>query len=239
MFHSCGKEAGWFFCGNFGMVLINSAWTEGSHAKDILQKMIEVTMMRGAQSGGVVTYVQSGRSRCKDLRGVRSRVLNGKRTDLSKLVRAKLDRSERRNRILRGRTKIVRVFAGHTRFATTSLSTFAGTHPHQWSPPRTMGVYTGFNVGVLEYETRNCENFISHNGDLDAFDICGTIYPLEVLQQWLPRVTGCPLPAPVDSVVIAGLIDCLRTQGNWILSVRYGFLFGSGHMSLDYAMPSA
>ena len=45
--------------------------------------MIQVTMMRGAQSGGVVTYYPQ---RGGGLVGVRSRVVNGKRTDLSQLV---------------------------------------------------------------------------------------------------------------------------------------------------------
>lgn len=39
-----------FFCGNFGIILINSAWINtdgGKKALDILEKMVEVTMMRG------------------------------------------------------------------------------------------------------------------------------------------------------------------------------------------------
>lgn len=40
------------FCGNFGVLLINSSWVNvdgGKRALDILEKMIEVTMMRGKQ----------------------------------------------------------------------------------------------------------------------------------------------------------------------------------------------
>eukprot|EP00526_Cylindrotheca_closterium_P029493 CAMPEP_0113659004 /NCGR_PEP_ID=MMETSP0017_2-20120614/32085_1 /TAXON_ID=2856 /ORGANISM="Cylindrotheca closterium" /LENGTH=40 /DNA_ID=CAMNT_0000573443 /DNA_START=376 /DNA_END=494 /DNA_ORIENTATION=+ /assembly_acc=CAM_ASM_000147 len=40
-------------------------------------------MMRGAQSGGVVTYVPNGKN---NMKAIRTRVVNGKRTDLSKLV---------------------------------------------------------------------------------------------------------------------------------------------------------
>jgi hypothetical protein len=39
-----------FFCGNFGIILINSSWINidgGKKALDILEKMVEVTMMRG------------------------------------------------------------------------------------------------------------------------------------------------------------------------------------------------
>lgn len=38
------------YCGNFGVILINSAWVNvdgGKKALDILEKMVEVTMMRG------------------------------------------------------------------------------------------------------------------------------------------------------------------------------------------------
>ena len=39
-----------FFCGNFGVLLINSSWINidgGKKALDMLEKMVEVTMMRG------------------------------------------------------------------------------------------------------------------------------------------------------------------------------------------------
>ena len=51
-----------FFCGNFGMVVLSQLWLQdgGTEAKKILQKMIQVTMMRGAQSGGVVTFLTNG-----------------------------------------------------------------------------------------------------------------------------------------------------------------------------------
>jgi hypothetical protein len=85
-------------------------------------------------------------------------------------------------------------FAGHTRFATTSKATFDGTHPHQWSAPKTLKVYNmeklkdndledlslgnavkGTTImkrltksGVREIATptkTRVENFISHNGE--------------------------------------------------------------------------
>lgn len=46
-------------CGNFGMILLHHVWWTneyGSVALDVLEKMIQVTMMRGAQSGGVVCF---------------------------------------------------------------------------------------------------------------------------------------------------------------------------------------
>lgn len=81
-----------YLCGNFGVIAINTVWTSadnGQHTLDLLQRMITVTMMRGAQSGGVITYCKSKRFPNKNnpTVGVRSRVVNKKRTDLSKLIR--------------------------------------------------------------------------------------------------------------------------------------------------------
>jgi hypothetical protein len=70
------------YCGNFGIVLLNAAWCSqnGERAYDLLEKMVNVTMMRGAQSGGIVTFEEQSEGK---MRGVRSRVVNMKRTDLS------------------------------------------------------------------------------------------------------------------------------------------------------------
>jgi hypothetical protein len=80
MCHHCRDM---FRCGNFGVIIMNPERRKS--AFEILRTMVRITMMRGAQSGGVVTYVPSGRG-AKGLTGIRSRVVNGKRTDLSDLV---------------------------------------------------------------------------------------------------------------------------------------------------------
>mmetsp|Transcript_19463 Transcript_19463/g.42309 ORF Transcript_19463/g.42309 Transcript_19463/m.42309 type:complete len:1662 (-) Transcript_19463:341-5326(-) len=145
-----------FFCGNFGILLINSSWINvdgGKKALDMLEKMVEVTMMRGAQSGGVVTFepAKSGHSenQAPIIRGIRSRVVNAKRTVLSKGVRSKIEKDvcSMLGNNLRGWNdkafnpnstgkRLVRGFFGHTRFATSSKASMDGTHPHQWSPRR-------------------------------------------------------------------------------------------------------
>ena len=124
---SLSSSSSILFCGNFGIILVNLAWaTRGSRdALSILEKMIEVTMMRGAQSGGVVSYndggdpdamrgdAPGGTRRGRGLSSVRVRVVNGKRTDLSKLVRDKLQRAVSR---VRQSPRLHPFFAGHTRF---------------------------------------------------------------------------------------------------------------------------
>ena len=110
----------------------------------------------GAQSGGVVTFepAKSGlttdsASQAPLIRGIRSRVVNAKRTVLSKGVRSKIekDNCSRIGNNLTGWNdkafnpnpsgkRLVRGFFGHTRFATSSKASMDGTHPHQWSPRR-------------------------------------------------------------------------------------------------------
>ena len=76
-----------FRCGNFGVIVIDPE--RRKNAIEILRTMVRVTMMRGAQSGGVVTYVPS-RGGARGSTGIRSRVVNGKRTNLATLVADKV-----------------------------------------------------------------------------------------------------------------------------------------------------
>ena len=71
-----------FACGNFGLMLLDSL--ASPKVKELLSTMLRVTMMRGAQSAGLITYQGSG----SNVRGVRKRVVNGKRTDLCTLCAA-------------------------------------------------------------------------------------------------------------------------------------------------------
>jgi hypothetical protein len=47
-------------CGNFGVILINSMWRDCSHSSNqplkVITKMINVTLMREAQAGGVIPW---------------------------------------------------------------------------------------------------------------------------------------------------------------------------------------
>ena len=231
-----------FFCGNFGLIVINSAWTSkdnGRHALDLLERMVNVTMMRGAQSGGVITYCRSKRlpAKANPVVGVRSRVVNKKRTDLSKLIRAKV-----KGDLFDSFTHsfpsdgFVPFFSGHTRFATSSKATFDGTHPQRWTPPtlrrfynfsiipdRTVAVdaststsFSPFSKSAADKDFPRLvrtETYVTHNGDFDFFDLNGKTYDLDVIQKWLPIATSAALPATVDSACIAGFIDLIRCQG--------------------------
>lgn len=215
------SSKGVLFCGNFGIILLNKQW-DSKTALDVLEKMVKVTMMRGAQSGGVVTFSDDSKG---EIKGIRSRVVNRKRSDLSKLIRRKVERDA-------SPTKIVKGYFGHTRFATSSKASFDGTHPHQWTPQRRRRVYYPF-AGKPRLQNVNVENCITHNGDLDFFQVNGKNYDLHTIQQWLEVATGVPIPSTVDSASIAGLMDIIRSQGCFGLSARYAVCLGLPTSSMD------
>ena len=174
----------------------------------------------GAQSGGVVTFEPTHYRRSKSnttqstssttsstmapsLRGIRTRVVNAKRTDLSKRLRRKLvkdngtllgnlrgwNKSEYIN-VNQGGGRLIRGFFGHTRFATSSKASLDGTHPHQWSERRNYKLYpfgSGSSSDSLSRSSRSMgvENHITHNGDFEFFKVNGKYYDVEVIQQWL------------------------------------------------------
>lgn len=73
------------------------------------------------------------------------------------------------------------------------------------------------------------ENYITHNGDFEFFQINGKYYDVMVIQHWLEHVLGCPMPATVDSSAIAGVVDLIRSRGSFALSARYALcLLGEG-----------
>ena len=130
---------------------------------ELLRKMLEVTMTRGAQSAGLVTYRQDG----GDAQGCRARTVSGKRTDLARLVLSKFSRVIERRRPLLGAGLIAapQLFQGHTRFATSSIADLGGCHPHQWLPASTE-LYWRFNPATETYhgEFTRSEAYITHNG---------------------------------------------------------------------------
>ena len=111
-------------CGNFGLLLLDARQT--ALVLELLRKMLEVAMVRGAQSAGLVTYsaVRVG-GVYRDSFGCRSRVVNGKRTNLATLLLDKFLRQLERRRIhgTFGAIEAPQLFQGHTRFATSSLTT--------------------------------------------------------------------------------------------------------------------
>jgi hypothetical protein len=230
-----------FLCGNFGIIVLHHLWWTSNSMKsagsvwDLLERMIQVTMIRGAQSGGVIAYIPTKKERPNSpipVRAVRTRVVNGKRTDLANTLRHRVERevwgatpslcSSSRNE----HSFIPCTLSGHTRFATSSKATLDGTHPHIWTPKarrRCYNLFAPVHAATGPVVTiQSVENYVTHNGDFDFFRTHGVTHDLqEVVQPWLEQVTHVPLPAPVDSVAIAGVVDVLRAQGCFGLAIRY------------------
>jgi hypothetical protein len=211
------------------------------------RRIVEIASMRGAQSGGVITFLQEASG------WKRTRVVNRKRTSLSTMLRNKL---ERRNNAWFGASSsssscaspITAVIAGHTRFATSSKATLEGTHPQQWTPPSKWSVWkqqtrsknnknsrssstnsinhNSHSAVVVEPMATMVENFITHNGDFEFYVHGGKTYDLHAMQTFISVVTGIATPAVVDSCAVAGLLDILRSQGCFALSARYALCLG-------------
>lgn len=77
------------------------------------------------------------------------------------------------------------------------------------------------------------ENYITHNGDFEFYKVNGKYYDVEVMQLWLEKVLGVPMPATVDSAAIAGVIDLLRCQGCFALSARYALCLSLPSSKVD------
>lgn len=91
---------------------------------------------------------------------------------------------------------LVKTYVGHTRFATSSIASFDGTHPHQWTPPRLWRCYDlsrkseGRGQSQAGSTPTLVENFITHNGDFDFYELNGMSYGLDGVQSWLERVSS-------------------------------------------------
>ena len=196
--------------------------------------MVRVTQMRGAQSGGLVTFNDG----VFGYQGIRTRVTNGKRDCLATKLLKRFQWDLWRNENSAQLKQCPKVYAGHTRFATSSKATLSGTHPHRWSPAERYPVWTirpGEGVAMYFHAV---ETYVCHNGDLDFFEIHGQVHPLGDVRQLVEDATKKPCPAPVDSVVVAGLIELLRTKGIWQLSLRYALLFRTPHRDVHSSVPS-
>ena len=228
-----------FFCGNFGILLLHHSWLTSKEGEEaaliVLRQMVSITMMRGAQSGGVITY--------KNGKGIRSRVVNRKRSDLSLLLTNKVRRDVFFNCTTHSKPNTFQptFFAGHTRFATSSKATLEGTHPQRWTSPTYRRIYdfSKCNGNYVHPSPILVENYVTHNGDFDFYEIDGTTYELETCQKWLECITHQKMPATVDSCAVAGFFDLLRTAGCFGLSARYALCFEMHNkMETDIKFPS-
>eukprot|EP00798_Chlamydomonas_sp_ICE-L_P027316 gene27315-4622_t len=222
-----------FFCGNLGMLIAGVAESAVDYAR-VLRTQVAICMQRGAQSGGVVAMVggkvSMGGNR-PQVHGVASRSAPGKRDNLSQVLSSKLNMALSQKAILRGQRPGVGgaphgIFCGHTRFATSSIATESESHPHQWTPETTEGIWRVESVGSEQRLVRQDETFglwITHNGDFDFCNLLGQYRTHHDVEHFLTHVLARPPQAQCDSAMVAGMMEYLRTQGRFYASLRLAF----------------
>jgi hypothetical protein len=108
---------------------------------------------------------------------------------------------------------------------------------HQWTPPIACHMFHPFNEVSLKsvgfQDSIAVENYITHNGAFDFFELNGKTYDLSAIQGWLAKATGALMPTVVDSAAVAGMLDMLRTQGCFALSFRYALCLKLSSSSMD------
>ncbi|CAI5520260.1 unnamed protein product [Closterium sp. Naga37s-1] len=118
----------------------------------------------------------------------------------------------------------VHVFLGHTRFATSSVPSVGETHPHQWVPERRLPLWrVHAATGAITCAPTNVGVYVTHNGDFEFWNLFGRDRTHSEMGPWLEVVLERDQPAQCDSVMIAGLMDLLRTHALWLPSIRLAF----------------
>ena len=222
-----------FLCGNFGMVIMDHEHRDKAMA--ILRKMARISMMRGAQAGGVVTYAaHKGR---RGHRALRVRLVPDKRSDLSKSLVARLQRAEYFASFRQRPDNIIRLYSAHTQRADACPPAVSRAQPARWTPALVCNVWSDHG-GTWASERCAVEIHAAHDGELRAWTAAGQPRPPAELLPWLEAATHRRRPSDLPGACIAGILDLLRAQGSWFHAVRFGFHFGPERGTLDYAVPT-
>ena len=214
------------YCGNFGILAKRRPNEHGflpPRFRHLFERLGEVTDLRGQQAGGMAVMGACGRF-------IGRKLVNPKRGNLTRiLLRAFLRRASlRRFAGARPRSELVHLVA-HYRYGTSSGPSVVETHWHRWVPPRRTRVWT-LEGARLARRRRLVENLITHNGDFDAwYTPTGLRMDQSCVGDWLAEVLAQAHPARGDSPKIAGLIDLLLTQGQWLPSLRLAYALRTGN----------
>ncbi len=210
-----------FHCGNFGFISAR----DPSPARELLspaaiarfRTMAGETEIRGAQAGGGLLLVQDRNGQpCF----VGHKFVNSRRGDLTGHLEVGFQRRRRQARRagcrpLPGGT----LAAWHYRFGTSGPPALRETHWLEWSPAQRRRLWHG-EEGRWVGSWRTIQHRITHNGDFEGFHLFGTDLDVGALGRWLELVLQHANPAVGDSPKIAGLMDLLISQGDWLASVR-------------------
>ncbi|CAK0893766.1 unnamed protein product [Prorocentrum cordatum] len=227
---------GCFCCGNWGLLVPRDALQGGGGSsrelfpgvcESLLLSVLDIVEMRGAQAGGVATFLSNGSDQVK---AVVARSLKTKRgrlgTKIFDLFRSRL-RWQYRSSLMRCRELKglpVVLAQGHSRFGTSSGPAEVETHPHQWLGPHFEHVWRCEENHTWRREHLEVCTTITHNGDFDGWKLYDKVVPNGSLGLFLERVLHCSNEAKGDSPKLAGMMDLLLCQGMWLASVRLAFV---------------
>lgn len=217
-------EAAYFNCGNFGFLGKRLPQDGGdllpTRVVDIFNTMGRETELRGEQAGGGAVLA---RDRAAQAAFVGAKVVNCKRQNLTQSLEAAF--ASARYRATHVGTKALDdavMGVWHYRYATSSPPAILETHWHEWISARSADVWS-VEQGKWQYDRKNVNHRITHNGDFDGWTIFGTAIETADLGLWLERVLHTPNATIGDSPKLAGMMDLLVTQGMWDASFRLAY----------------
>lgn len=184
-------------------------------AEQLLSRMLRVSQMRGAQSGGGALQFEARALP----RQVIQKLVNTKRGDLGARLARKLARTARRRRAFAG-TYLAQC---HVRYATSGLTAENEAHPFRFVDvaergPRSLHAPLTAQPGPVPVETA-----LTHNGDMDGLKFRGVRLRFPDLGSFLERVLGVRNRWVGDSPQLAGAIELYLTRGSWLESLRLAF----------------
>lgn len=211
------------YCGNFGFVGLCHHSPQKllpAPVVSLFRVMGQETEIRGAQAGGALTLAlhPSGQTVF-----VGHKKVNSKRGNLTQSLEKSFERV-RKKAVREGiqPLKEVALAAWHYRFGTSGPPSIEETHWHEWCAAQRETIWQ-IEAGQWIQTTPNINHRITHNGDFDGWQWFDQSIEHKTLGLWLERVLQTPNRTVGDSPKIAGMMDLLITQGNWLASVRLAY----------------
>lgn len=214
------RDAGVMACGNVTLMGALPA-TGGSpfpaERRSLLEAMLRISQMRGAQSGGGAVQVEQGGV----ARSLIRKCVNSKRGDLARLLTRALTRETRLKRAHQG-SFIVQT---HVRYATAGITKREEAHPFRYIEVKHRGLRRVFewSDGRPICSVRPVETTLTHNGDMDGLKFRGVHVEFSNLGVFLEHLLGVKNRWLGDSPLLAGAIELFVTRGLWFESLRLAY----------------
>jgi len=206
-------------CGNLTLMgrSLSAPRAVSKNTWGLLERMLRISQMRGAQSGGGAIQLSRG----GEPRQAIGKCLNRKRGDLAQRLRATLERAVGAGACHES-TFLVQA---HVRYATASSSSKHEAHPFRFAELSQRGPrrITALRAGKPVTEVRPVETALTHNGDMDGMRFRGRLLGFQDLACLLERVLGIQNRWRGDSPVLAAAIELYLTRGMWLESLRLAY----------------